>query len=123
MSCLVRIWATLLLSSLYAGGHAFCKSSIQSDVSTGVVVEIRSPFDLSRIEIEEAPRGAVTLIRLREGKKQTWMLGPAYWRIKSRPGSADFSLSSYERGTELAKAGKLIEAGEVWTEAALRNAG
>jgi len=83
--------------------------------------EISSPFDLSSVEVEQAPRGAVTLIGLRETQTHTWTLGPAYWRLKSRPGSPDFPLSNYKQGTELAEAGKFMQAAAVWQAAALRS--
>src|SRR5579864_400572 len=38
--------------------------------------EIKSPFDLSEIETEQAPRGDVTLEGLRGTEVRTWTLGP-----------------------------------------------
>jgi tetratricopeptide (TPR) repeat protein len=107
MYCLVRIWVTLLLSSLYAGGHAFCQSSIQSDVGTGVVVE----GALKTFEADKASLPEVDVIL-------HWSRGDIGGEVRS---PLDFPLSSYQRGTELAKAGKFIEAGEVWTGAGLRS--
>ena len=47
--------------------------------------EIESPFDLSWIEIEQAPRGAVTIEGLRGADKKVWTLGPGSWGIEARP--------------------------------------
>src|SRR5215471_15057389 len=69
--------------------------------------EVESPFDLSTIEIEQAPRGAVTLEGLREAEKRSWTLGPDTWGLETRPNFQGNLLSFYRERQELAKAGKL----------------
>src|SRR5579859_5698664 len=79
--------------------------------------EIESPFDLSQVETEQAPRGAVTLEGLRGTKKQSWTLTPVNWGITSRPNFSDSLLASCREGQDLAKADKLKEAAQRWQEA------
>src|SRR5436305_1068350 len=43
--------------------------------------EIESPFDLYEIEIEQGPRGAVTLEGLRGAERTIWTLGPDSWGL------------------------------------------
>lgn len=80
--------------------------------------EIHSPFDLSDIETEQAPRGSVTLEGLRGAEKQTWVMGPDDWGIKARPNLPLDLLSIYLEGQQLAKAGKQNDAVERWRAAA-----
>jgi S1-C subfamily serine protease len=46
---------------------------------------IKSPFDLAIAEIEESPRGDVTIEGLRATTKLTWTLHPDRWGIRTRP--------------------------------------
>src|SRR5260370_18867083 len=71
--------------------------------------EIKSPFDLSAIEIEQAPRGSVTFEGLRGAERETWVMGPDDWGIKARPDLPPDLLSIYLEGQELAKAGRSEE--------------
>ena len=80
--------------------------------------EIESPFDLSQIETEQAPRGNVTIDGLRGTEKQTWTLGPANWGISTRPNLPESLLNSYLESEELAKAGKPAQAAQQAQEAA-----
>src|SRR5215471_18679532 len=57
--------------------------------------EIQSPFDLSMIEIEQAPRGNVTLEGFRDAEKRLWTLGPDDWGIRARPNLPQNFLSTY----------------------------
>src|SRR5438046_2732790 len=41
--------------------------------------QIESPFDLFMIEIEQAPRGPVTLQGQRGERNKSWILGPDRW--------------------------------------------
>ena len=80
--------------------------------------EIESPFDVTWIHIEQAPRGAVMLEGLRGAEKRTWAPGPVEWGLETRPNLPPDLLSLYQEGQELAKAGKRIEAAERWRAAA-----
>src|SRR5260370_8963987 len=62
--------------------------------------EIESPFDLSLIEIEQAPRGSVTLEGLRGAEKRAWVLAPADWGLKTRPNLTPNLLSLYTEGQQ-----------------------
>ena len=83
-------------------------------VSARAAGPIESPFDLLRVEIEQAPLGAVTLEGLRGSEKRTWTLGPDAWGIRARPKFSDVFLPAYEEGQRLVKAGKLSEAKDRW---------
>src|SRR5215831_678652 len=76
--------------------------------------EIESPFDLMVLEIDQEPRGPVTLEGLRGGEKLSWKLGPNSWRIKARPDLAADVLAEYLRGEDLVHAGKLTDAAKLW---------
>lgn len=76
--------------------------------------EIKSPLDLTWLELEQSPRGAVTLEGLRGAEKKTWTLGPDDWGIQARPDFSESLLQLYREGQELAQAGKAIEAAERW---------
>ena len=80
--------------------------------------EIESPFDLSWIEIEQAPRGPVTIEGLRGTDKKVWTLGPASWGVDARPNLPESLLPIYLEGQKLATAGKLQDAAERWQSAA-----
>lgn len=80
--------------------------------------EIESPFDLSQIEIEQEPHGPVTLEGRRGPDKQTWILGPNNWRIKTRPYLPARLLTVYLEGKKLADAGNLTDAAQQWNAAA-----
>ena len=50
---------------------------------------IESPFDLSEVEMEQAPRGRVTLIGTRGRQPARWTLPPGPWGVQVRPLSVD----------------------------------
>jgi CHAT domain-containing protein/Tfp pilus assembly protein PilF len=81
--------------------------------------EIESPFDLSEIEIEQEPRGPVTLEGTRAGLKQAWIIGPDKWDVQTRPNFSSTLLATYLEGQQLAKVGKLRETVERWRAAAV----
>jgi CHAT domain-containing protein/Tfp pilus assembly protein PilF len=78
---------------------------------------IRSPFDLRQIEIEQAPRGAVTLRGTREGQNGTWTLPAGSWGIRARPTLPDALLVLYRQGQERIAAGELAPGAERWRSA------
>ena len=75
---------------------------------------ILTPFDLSWVEIEQGPRGTITLEGLRNNEKLAWKIGAGDWSIASRPNLHGTLLSTYREGQDLANAGKLPEAVERW---------
>ena len=72
--------------------------------------EIASPFDVSEIEAEQAPRGTVTLEGLRGTTKRTWVLEPGSWGVDTRPNLPESLLVIYLEGQKLATGGKLQDA-------------
>lgn len=62
---------------------------------------IESPFDLSLIEIEQAPLGNVKIEGLRGNEKQVWVMGPTDWGLTTRPNFDEGSLTSYREGEDL----------------------
>jgi CHAT domain-containing protein/Tfp pilus assembly protein PilF len=81
--------------------------------------EIRSPFDLRELLIEQAPRGTIRIDGVRGDQAQTWILEPSTSPIRSRPNLPESVLTIYQQGQQLAQAGKLIQAAERWRAAAL----
>jgi CHAT domain-containing protein/Tfp pilus assembly protein PilF len=77
--------------------------------------DIESPFDLSEIEVEQAPRGPVTFEGLRGTEKRIWVLGPSSWGLHVQ---ANLPVSLYVEGKKLTAAGKTQEATEYWRSAA-----
>ncbi|HEV2992683.1 MAG TPA: CHAT domain-containing protein [Candidatus Angelobacter sp.] len=75
---------------------------------------IESPFDLFSIEIEQAPRGPVTLYGNRGTQKASWRLGEAGLGVRVRPNLPESILSTYQEGQESAEAGKLTMAIKQW---------
>jgi CHAT domain-containing protein/Tfp pilus assembly protein PilF len=80
--------------------------------------EIASPFDLSEIEVEQAPRGVVTVGGVRGTEKRVWVLGQARWGVDARPNLPEGLLTLYLEGQKLAKARKLQDAVGRWRLAA-----
>ena len=82
--------------------------------------KIETPFDLSWIEIEQGPRGPVTLEGLRNNQKLTLRVEAGSWGVKSRPNLQGTLLSLYREGQELARSGNLPEAVKRWQSCAAR---
>jgi CHAT domain-containing protein/tetratricopeptide (TPR) repeat protein len=86
---------------------------------------VRSPYDLVPLEVEEAPRRAVTLRGKRGNEERTWTLTEAEWGIDVRPAvepgrtTGDGHLAAWflgRRAGELAAAGKWPEADAVYQQ-------
>ena len=89
--------------------------SWSSKASQGV---IHSPYDLLPLELEEAPRRAVTLRGRRGREERVWVLAAGDWGVVTRPtgdGLASWSLS--RRAHELAEERKWPEADAAFQEA------
>lgn len=80
--------------------------------------DIRSPFDVSAVDIEQALRGDVTFGGYRGPEKHFWTLGPDKWGLETRPALPEPVLSIYREGRELARTHKLAEAAQRWRLAA-----
>ncbi len=82
--------------------------------------EIQSPFDLSEVEIEQEPKGQVTLRGMRGGVAQTWAVGPEKWGVETRPNLPESELTIYDEARELTRGDKLAEAAERWRTVSAR---
>ena len=80
--------------------------------------QIGSPFDLTEIEIEEAPRGTVTLTGIRNGQSFSAALSPGEWKINTRPQMSEASLAAYQRGRQLVASNDVETGTKTWKEAA-----
>lgn len=72
--------------------------------------EFESPFDLSHVFFEQAPRGPVTLNVVRGSERRTWSFGSDTWGISARPNFTGPFLAIYRRGQELFATGNPAEA-------------
>src|SRR6185295_9174987 len=78
---------------------------------------IHSPYDLLPLEIEEAPRRAVTLRGKRGDQEMVWTLTAGEWGIETRPSlPADLS-ALYSEGRARIEAGDLAAAERSWRSA------
>jgi CHAT domain-containing protein/Tfp pilus assembly protein PilF len=71
---------------------------------------IDSPFDIRAIEVEQAPRGSVTLEGFRGEDPRVWVVGPDTWGLKTRPDLPNDQLAGYATAREHAKAGRTSQA-------------
>ncbi len=84
--------------------------------------KLESPFDLSWVELEQSPRGEVSLQGHRGADPQVWKLRDVVeggWGIEVRPEMSQDVLSLYRQGRTLARADKLTEALDFWRRAAV----
>ena len=89
---------------------------------TGASGDLRSPFDMVEIEVEQAPRGALTLAGTRGSEHLSAAMGPGSWGISSRPQLPPDLLAAYQEGVRLL-ALKQTEAGaDAWQRAAAATA-
>src|SRR5215471_4944153 len=68
--------------------------------------ELESPFDLPTVEMEQAPRGQVSLEGTRAGESKNWKLGQDTWGIKVRVALPEGLAAIDGEGSKLAMAGK-----------------
>ena len=76
--------------------------------------EISLPFDLTTVEIEQAPRGEITLTGTEATASRAWVLGQDKWGLGTNPNLLPPLQSAYREADDLAKAGKLAEAVARW---------
>jgi CHAT domain-containing protein/Flp pilus assembly protein TadD len=79
---------------------------------------IASPFDFTWVEIEQKPRGPLSLEGLHGTERQSWKFATDQFGIKVRPFMREPIANAYDEGTALAKSGKLTEAVELWKRTA-----
>ena len=73
-----------------------------------------SPFDLAEIEIEQAPRGPVTLMGFRAGQRFSGYASPGEWKIIARPQVPEALLASYHDGMRLVAAKEIEKGTKTW---------
>lgn len=75
---------------------------------------IDSPFDLVEVEIEQAPRGELTLSGTRDGERLLVSLSPGKWKVEARPRLAEAELELYQRAQALIDKGELAQGLSLW---------
>jgi CHAT domain-containing protein/Tfp pilus assembly protein PilF len=76
--------------------------------------QVDSPFDLTGVEVEEAPQGAVTLQGRTGADMRSWILRADTWGIKARPNFSGALLQAFREGNERLASGKATEAMGLW---------
>jgi CHAT domain-containing protein len=67
---------------------------------------IKDPFDLIRIDLEQAPLQTVYLFGRRNDTRQAWVLGGSGWRLGTRPVLAADVLAEYESARSQLRSGE-----------------
>jgi CHAT domain-containing protein/tetratricopeptide (TPR) repeat protein len=80
--------------------------------------EVESPFDMTAVEVEQAPQGIVSVEGLRGHEKYTWKFGQSLWGVRTRPDIPQDLLITYQQGEELAKANNPEEIAKHWRKLA-----
>lgn len=81
---------------------------------------IATPFDLTTVEVEQAPRGPLRLAGTRGGQRRDWSIAPGVWGITARPVLTGELLTLYEEGREKVRAGDRRGGAARWRIAAVR---
>jgi CHAT domain-containing protein/Tfp pilus assembly protein PilF len=84
----------------------------------GTTGAFESPFDLTFVFLEQAPRGPITIAGSRGSERLKWTLGSDTWGLSARPNFEDPLLSTYLQGNEFLKASKFDEATDRFRQAA-----
>jgi CHAT domain-containing protein/Tfp pilus assembly protein PilF len=79
---------------------------------------IKCPFDLTEIETEQAPRGVVTLVGLRDGKELRVSVPAGRWGTITRPAMAGDAVGKYETGVAAMADGRVDDTLAAWRMAA-----
>jgi CHAT domain-containing protein/Tfp pilus assembly protein PilF len=79
---------------------------------------IDSPFDFSWVEIEQKPRGPLSLQGAHGTERRAWNFSTDQMGLKVRPILREAVARLYNEGVALADAGKLTEATDLWRKAA-----
>jgi CHAT domain-containing protein/tetratricopeptide (TPR) repeat protein len=77
-----------------------------------------SPFDVTEAELEQAPRGEVTIHGMRAGRTQAWRLPVGTWGLQVRPDLEASLLALHDEARAHAQAGAVDQAGAAWRRAA-----
>jgi CHAT domain-containing protein/Tfp pilus assembly protein PilF len=83
--------------------------------------KIESPFDLTDVEVEQAPRGEVKLLGARSGEAFSVSVPPGEWKIQARPQMPAKTLAIYHNGKKLIEAKDEPDKGlALWRQSATR---
>jgi len=80
--------------------------------------EIRTPFDVVEVEIEQAPRGRLTLVGRRENTPASWVVPQDEWRIRTRPVLSRAQEERFGAGLRLERSKRVPEGLARWRLAA-----
>ncbi len=83
-----------------------------------VAGQLASPFDLEDVEIEQAPRGTVTLRGYRGDRELAVPIPQGRWRLQARPSLTPETLDRHAAARRAASAGRIDEAVAAWKMAA-----
>lgn len=117
--------ATGVVVSEVAAGGAAAKAGLRpGDViaqwrradsgSASVEGAVAAPLDLEVAELEQAPRGPVELVILRDDESTAVALPPGAWRMTTRPQIDDDVEEAYRRGLEILADGRVDDAIATW---------
>jgi CHAT domain-containing protein/Tfp pilus assembly protein PilF len=79
---------------------------------------LRTPFDLVEIELEQAPRGDLTLAGTRDGQPLTVRMPLQDWVVSVRPPLDAAALAAYEEGRRLIDGGEAARGFALWRDLA-----
>jgi len=80
--------------------------------------DVNSPFDLSTIETQQAPRGQVSLMGFRGDANRTWVLGPGRWSLKAHPQVPSELLAPYRASQDAIVAHQFPQAEDMFNAVA-----
>jgi CHAT domain-containing protein/tetratricopeptide (TPR) repeat protein len=80
--------------------------------------DVRSPYGLLAIEIEQAPRRAVVLHGKRGDQEMSWRFSAGEWGVRTRPAMTEGLTTLYLEGKARREAGDLAATGQRWRAAA-----
>ncbi len=78
--------------------------------------EITSVFEWAWLEVEQAPRGTITLAVERHGEQRFLAVAPGLWEAKARPWMPPDVLAAYAEGRELVAAGEWRRGIDRWID-------
>ena len=80
--------------------------------------DLDSPFDLDEVDVEQAPRGEITLLGRRQGELLQARLAPGDWKLETRPQLSQQELEAYQEAEALITNDEIVEGLSGWEEVA-----
>ncbi len=80
--------------------------------------DLRTPFDLRQVEVEQLPRGPVRLLAERGNEALAFELPRQGWGITARPRFSGTALATYQKGERSIQAGRIDAGLGSWRKAA-----